>query len=426
MSVWTDIEQQIERRIGRRAGRAHPSRFKVRRAEPLQIEEVDGDLVLEAGDPDVEVFGSTAGLATGGLVAVVEDVDGDYLVLLPGGGAGDDLAAHLADTTGVHGIADTSLLITEGQLDAAIGAIPVDGLAATPSLRTLGAGAQQAAAGNVNLTGLAGLASAADLVPYFTGSGGAMAATALTPFARTLLDDTTQASARATLGLVPGSDVQAYSTTLAGLAAAGSAANKVPVYNGAGTAFLADITAAARALLDDADASTMLSTLGVSTFVKTLLDDADAATARATLRADRPFVKAYRNAAHSLANNAAILFDTETDANGWYDPATGRFQPTRAGQYRIVARAGANGVLTADNYVSLRLVNQAGTTLYDAGPMFQRGTSAAPGAQIAGPLITFNGSTDYIEVRFLHNQGGSIALAVGEAFCRFSAEWVSA
>jgi len=38
-----------------------------------------------------------------------------------------------------------------------------------------------------------------------------------------------------------------------------------------------------QALIDDADASTALSTLGVSAFIKTLLDDADAATARATL-----------------------------------------------------------------------------------------------------------------------------------------------
>ena len=40
-----------------------------------------------------------------------------------------------------------------------------------------------------------------------------------------------------------------------------------------------------KTLLDDADASNFLTTLGVSTFIKTLLDDADAAAARATLSA---------------------------------------------------------------------------------------------------------------------------------------------
>ena len=38
-----------------------------------------------------------------------------------------------------------------------------------------------------------------------------------------------------------------------------------------------------KTLIDDTDASTALSTLGVSTFIKTLLDDADSATALATL-----------------------------------------------------------------------------------------------------------------------------------------------
>lgn len=154
-----------------------------------------------------------------------------------------------------------------------------------------------------NLMAIDGVTSAADKLFYFTGSG-AGAVTSFTSAGRALIDDADTTAQRVTLGLVIGTNVQAQDTELAALAGLTSAADKIPYFTGSGTAALADFTSTARSLVDDTSTSAMRTTLGVAigsnvqaysanldavaavtvTAAGTaLLDDANAAAQRTTL-----------------------------------------------------------------------------------------------------------------------------------------------
>lgn len=76
------------------------------------------------------------------------------------------------------------------------------------------------------------------------------------------VDALSAANFRTALSLVPGTNIQAYDADLAAIAALVSAADRVPYATGAGTWALATFTSFARTLVDDTTAAAARSTLG--------------------------------------------------------------------------------------------------------------------------------------------------------------------
>ena len=116
---------------------------------------------------------------------------------------------------------------------------------------------------DAGLTSIAGLATAANKMIY-TSASDTYAVTDLTAAARTVLDDSTVSDMRTTLGVAIGSDVQAYDAGLTSIAGLATDANKMIYTTASDTYAVADLTAAARTVLDDSTVSDMRTTLGVA------------------------------------------------------------------------------------------------------------------------------------------------------------------
>ncbi len=126
------------------------------------------------------------------------------------------------------------------------------------------------------LTSISGLTTAANKMIYTTASD-TYAVTDLTAAGRDLLDDADAAAQRTTLGLVIGTDVQAYDAALASIAGLTTAADKMIYTTASDTYAVTDLTSAGRDLLDDADAAAQRTTLGLVIGTDVQAYDADLA-----------------------------------------------------------------------------------------------------------------------------------------------------
>jgi hypothetical protein len=127
---------------------------------------------------------------------------------------------------------------------------------------------------DATLTSIAALGTGADKLAYTTNVD-TWAETALTTFGRSLLDDSDASTARTTLGLAIGTNVQAYDATLLSLASLGTGADKIAYTTNVDTWAEASITTFGRSLIDDADASAAKTTLGLVIGTNVQAYDAD-------------------------------------------------------------------------------------------------------------------------------------------------------
>lgn len=180
-------------------------------------------------------------------------VDGDK-TKLDGIEAGADVT-DTANVTAAGALMDSevdadikTLTLPANTTISTFGASLVDDATAAAARTTLGLGSiSTQAANSVTITG-GSISGITDLAVADGGTGASSAS-----------------AARSNLGLAIGTDVQAFSATLASIATRGSAANKGLYTTGENTWAEMNVTAAGRALLDDADAAAQRTTLGLGT-----------------------------------------------------------------------------------------------------------------------------------------------------------------
>ena len=281
---------------------------------------VSGSATLSDGQYSVLVFGGspsgtntvTISPNTSQHVYLVKNTSGQSVVLTQGSGGdvtvangksaivycdGAGSVAKVTDLTSTFNFqpldaeltAIAGLATTDGNIIVGNGStwVAESGATARTSLGlTIGTNVQAYDAG---LQSISGLTTSANQMIYTTGSD-IYATTGLTAAGRAILDDADASAQRTTLGLAIGTDVQAYDAGLLSIAGLTTSANQMIYTTGSDTYATASLTAAGRAILDDADASAQRTTLGLVIGTDVQAYDADLSAIAALTPTDGNFI----------------------------------------------------------------------------------------------------------------------------------------
>ena len=171
---------------------------------------------------------------------------------------GTNVQAYDAELTAI-----AALAVTDGNIIVGNGTtwVAESGATARTSLGlSIGTDVQAYDAG---LQSISGLTTSADQMIYTTALD-TYATTGLTAAGRAILDDADASAQRTTLGVAIGTDVQAYDAALQSISGLTTSANQMIYTTALDTYATTGLTAAGRAILDDADASAQRTTLGLA------------------------------------------------------------------------------------------------------------------------------------------------------------------
>lgn len=237
---------------------------------------------------------------------------------------------------------------------------------------------------DAGLQSISGLTTLADRMIYTTAHD-IYAATPLTAFGRSLIDDADAATARATLGIAIGTNVQAYDAGLQSISGLTTLADRMIYTTGSDAYAVATLSAFARTILDDSNAAAVRTTIGAQT-----LD--------AELTAIAGLASAANKVPYFTGSGTAAMLDFLDEDDMVSNSATG--VPSQQSVKAFVEANIGTLAVTVDNFVdvtdytsgttdeltlSITPVNKQGTAVYFSGVYQEKSTYS-----LVGAVITFN------------------------------------